>query len=457
MRTVLSQTSSWIIREFINLILLGPTDRSASDLAGFDIISRSAESVSVELTRWPEISSSLQKRLDGWQRTLITGNSYPTKDSPQCGHLWENLVSKASVMGQSQTPIVTPAPLRPRGSNSPTKSASYEPVASAAAAAGLAAANYIPDRTSSYGAPGPSNNGGSSKFQTPYDKQVERLQSQAANLRAASNPVQSNNYTPNTSRRIEPSPMTSNPQSNNGGSIGGFSPLIDPQSSQHTITAENQNLGGGVAQPQSGNFDDYVRNQFDQQDRTIADAVSYFQRERQRMLEVKEKLRDLEKQQELLTFNYKRQMEELDRKKREVFDRYQTDKTAPPVNVPAEVVGAMPQSSTVHFDLGEADRHVQASQQASVVPQSQAIGNSNLAGPGGHEYYDDDEWEQQHNPPPQRRNTTKSHKMHAEFGTAGPGAQGGGMAPSSPEQTQQQVQGGKKPSRVSWIHRAIKR
>ncbi|KAF3908182.1 hypothetical protein AA313_de0201912 [Arthrobotrys entomopaga] len=450
-RTVLSQTSAWIVREFINLILLGPSDRGASDLAGFDIIARSAESVNVELSRWPEISSSLQKRLDGWQRTLIGGNSYPTKDSPQCGHIWENLVNKATVMGQSQTPLVTPAPLRPRGSNSPTKAASYEPVTStsiqpaAVTSAALPPSAYVPDRTSSYGAPGISNNGGGSKHQTPYDKQVERLQAQNSAMRAASNPIPQNAYTSNTSRRIEPT------ATNNGGAMG-FSPIIDPQASQHTITAENQHQqpptssSSAMPPPSGGNFDDYVRSQFDLQDRTIADAVSYFQRERQRMLEVKEKLRELEKQQELLTANYKRQMEDLDRKKREVFDKYQTDKTAPPVNVPAEVVTAMPQQSTVHFDLGEAERHVQPSVQPG-VPGSQQLGHSAVPGPGGHDYYEDEEWERNPHPHPQSRKNSKLHKIHPEFEQqTGPGAHSG--PPDSPEQTQ----GGKK-GRISWISR----
>ncbi|EPS36596.1 hypothetical protein H072_9819 [Dactylellina haptotyla CBS 200.50] len=468
LRTVLSQTSAWIVREFINLILLGPTDRSASDLAGFDIIARSAESVTVELTRWPEISSSLQKRLDGWQRVLINGNSYPTRDSPQCGHIWENLISKATVMGQSQTPLVTPAPLRPRGSNSPTKAASYEPVASAAGGAAAAGPSaYIPDRSSSYGGPGITNNGGPSKYQNSYDKQIERLQNQGGSMRASSNPVPSNAYTSNTSRRIDPTAMvpSSSTPTGNGGAPG-FSPVVNPQSSQNTITAETPGAGaipstagsGGAIPPQSGNFDDYVRTQFDLQDRTIADAVSYFQRERERMLDVKEKLRDLEKQQELLTANYKRQMEDLDRKKREVFDKYQTEKSAPPVNVPAEVVGAMPQSSTVHFALGEADRHVEASQQPG-GPSSRQIGHNTI--PTGHDYYDDDdEWERE--PHPQQRKGSKIHKMHPEFEVSGGGphphgGNGGSGGPmGSPEQTMQmQMQQGKgKAPRVSWIQRA---
>ncbi|KAF3904863.1 hypothetical protein ABW20_dc0106412 [Dactylellina cionopaga] len=472
-RTVLSQTSAWIIREFINLILLGPTDRSASDLAGSDIIGRSAEAVSVELTRWPEISSSLQKRLDGWQRTLITGNSYPTKDSPQCGHIWENLISKATAMGQSQTPFVAPAPLRPRGSNSPSKPASYDSAATIPAPAPAPVpiggpAAFVPDRSSSYGAAGATmqhqnstSGAGPSKYQTQYDRQVERLQNQTANLRStssSSNHGPANAYTSNTSRRIEPSPLSSNPPSNASGTGANFSPVMDPAGSSHTITAETLNSsgaggpGGGVGGgPPNANFDDYVRNQFDLQDRSIADAVSYFQRERQRMLEVKERLRDLEKQQELLTSNYKRQMEDLDRKKREVFDRYQTEKSPPPVNIPQEVAGAMPQQSTVHFDLGEADRHVpQPAANQQVEMRGGGGGGpqmSHNAGPGGHEYFDDDEeWEREQQQQHQaHRKGGKLHKVHPEFDA--------GQAPESPEQAQLQPQQ-KGKARVSWIQRA---
>ncbi|KAK6507686.1 hypothetical protein TWF481_006109 [Arthrobotrys musiformis] len=467
-RTVLSQTSAWIIREFINLILLGPTDRSASELAGCDIIARSAESVSVELSRWPEISSSLQKRLDGWQRTLISGNSYPTKDSPQSAHIWENLVNKASVMGQSQQSFVAPAPLRPRGSQSPTKQTSYEPIATASSPAAAVQTTHLPDRSSSYnGAPHTAN---SSKYQSQYDKQVERLQSQTAGLRTSSAPNNSsssaNAYASNTSRRIEPSSSQTPSATNNNGTVpAGFSPTLNPVESSHTITAQNTSdmpsSSSGLPPPAtSGNFDDYVRNQFDLQDKTIADAVSYFQRERQRMSEVKEKLRELEKQQELLTANYKRQMEDLDRKKRDVFDRYQTEKTAPPVNIPQEVAGAMPQQSTVHFDLGEAERHVAttsvpinnislSSQQPGATGGVTAGGNggqATLAGPGGHEYYDDEEWEREPHPHP-RSNSGKGgklSKMHPEFEGVGPG----GLPPVDIGSQ------GKGKARVSWIQRA---
>ncbi|KAF3289951.1 hypothetical protein TWF970_003694 [Orbilia oligospora] len=474
-RTVLSQTSAWIIREFINLILLGPTDRSASELAGCDIIARSAESVSVELSRWPEISSSLQKRLDGWQRTLISGNSYPTKDSPQSAHIWENLVNKASVMGQSQQSFVAPAPLRPRGSQSPTKQTSYEPIAAVPGASAIAQTTHLPDRTSSYNGAPTSN---TSKYQNQYDKQVERLQSQTAGLRTSSAPNPNNNtssstnaYASNTSRRIEPSSSSQNqnqstaPNNNNGTLPAGFSTDLDPAGSSHTITAQNtdptmptSSSGLPPGSSSSGNFDDYVRNQFDLQDKTIADAVSYFQRERQRMFEVKERLRELEKQQELLTANYKRQMEDLDRKKRDVFDRYQTEKPVPPVNIPQEVAGAMPQQSTVHFDLGEAERHVTTTsvpinntssshQGASAAAAGENAGAATLAGPGGHEYYDDEEWEREPHPHP-RSNSGKGgklQKMHPEFeGGVGPG----GMPPAEVGSQ------GKGKARVSWIQRA---
>ncbi|KAK6336955.1 hypothetical protein TWF718_009743 [Orbilia javanica] len=469
-RTVLSQTSAWIIREFINLILLGPTDRSASELAGCDIIARSAESVSVELSRWPEISSSLQKRLDNWQRILISGNSYPTKDSPQSAQIWENLVNKASVMGQSQQSFVAPAPLRPRGSQSPTKQNSYEPIAAAPGA--TVQTTHLPDRTSSYNGATTSN---SSKYQNQYEKQVERLQSQAAGLRTSSAPNPNNTssstnaYASNTSRRIEPSSLPSqnqNPsagQNNNNGTAPAGIAALDPSGSSHTITAQNadptmptSSSGLPPGSSSSGNFDDYVRNQFDLQDKTIADAVSYFQRERQRMAEVKEKLRELEKQQELLTANYKRQMEDLDRKKRDVFDRYQTEKTVPPVNIPQEVAGAMPQQSTVHFDLGEAERHVTttsvpinntSSSQGAAAAGGNA-GAATLAGPGGHEYYDDDddEWEREPHPHP-RSNSGKGgklQKMHPEFEGVGTG----GMPPVEVGSQ------GKGKARVSWIQRA---
>ncbi|KAK6525881.1 hypothetical protein TWF281_010925 [Arthrobotrys megalospora] len=458
-RTVLSQTSAWIIREFINLILLGPTDRSASELAGCDIIARSAESVSVELARWPEISSSLQKRLDSWQRTLITGNTYPTKDSPQSAHIWENLVNKASVMGQSQQSFVAPAPLRPRGSQSPSKQDSYEPITTATTStAGTSATTsaYVPDRTSSYN--GPTHSASTaSKYQSQYDKQVERLQSQTAALRTSSapNPANSasgsgnaNSYASNTSRRIEPSPLNTNPAPNNNGAATGFSPVLNANGSSHTITAENNMPGSSSGLPPAssgGNFDDYVRNQFDLQDKTIADAVSYFQRERQRMADVKERLRELEKQQELLTANYKRQMEDLDRKKRDVFDRYQTEKGAPPVNIPQEVAGAMPQQSTVHFDLGEAERHVATTSGPNNNTSSQG-GGATLSGPGGHEYYDDEEWEREPHPHP-RTNSGKGgklQKMHPEFEGVGPG----GMPPVEVGSQ------GKGKARVSWIQRA---
>ncbi|RVD89709.1 uncharacterized protein DFL_000704 [Arthrobotrys flagrans] len=446
-RTVLSQTSAWIVREFINLILLGPTDRSASELAGCDIIARSAESVSVELSRWPEISSSLQKRLDSWQRTLISGNSYPTKDSPQSAHIWENLVNKASVMGQSQQSFVTPAPLRPRGSQSPTKQTSYEPIATGTATA--IQTTHLPDRTSSYNGAPTSN---SSKYQSQYDKQVERLQSQTVGLRTSSAPnpnnTSTNSYASNTSRLP-----------------AGFSPVLNPTGSSHTITAQNTtsdptmpSSSSGLPPPgsSSGNFDDYVRSQFDLRDKTIADAVSYFQRERQRMSEVKEKLRELEKQQELLTANYKRQMEDLDRKKRDVFDKYQAEKSVPPVNIPQEVAGAMPQQSTVHFDLGEAERHVTttsvpinntSSHQGAAAVTGGNAGAATLAGPGEHEYYDDEEWEREPHPHP-RSNSGKGGKLskiHPEFeGGVGPG----GIPPVEVGSQ------GKGKARVSWIQRA---
>ncbi|KAF3937330.1 hypothetical protein ABW19_dt0203149 [Dactylella cylindrospora] len=406
-RTVLSQTSSWIIREFVNLILLGPTDRSQQGLAGFDIISRSAEAVSVELTRWPEISSSLQKRLEGWQRTLIQGNSYPTKDSPQAEHIWQNLVTKAAAMGQSPL-VTTPAHLRPRGSNSPTKQQPYEEPP--------AAAVYVPDRTSSYA----SGSGSSMPNKSAYAKQVERLQTQANTASA------SNTYASNTSRRIDPSPVNTQPNP-------GFSPQNPTTSSRDTVVVENpNNPAAGSSGTPNANFDEYVRNQFDLQDRTIADAVSYFQRERQRMADVKERLRDLEKQQELLTANYKRQMEDLDRKKREVFDRYQTEKTAPPVNMPHEVAGQVPQQSVVHFDLGAADRHVQTSATSGPVPAHD-------------EYYDEEDWERE---PSMHNRKGKLQKMHPEFDNAGPG----GPLPQQPQGSPDQQQRGK--PRVSWIQRA---
>ncbi|KAJ6258228.1 Vegetative incompatibility protein [Drechslerella dactyloides] len=391
-RTVLSQTSSWIIREFINLILLGPTSRSASDLAGLDIISRSAESVSAELTRWPEISSSLQKRLDGWQRTLIAGNSYPTKDSPQCGHIWENLVAKATVMGQLQvtTPIIggAPFPLRPMKQTS-----SYEqqqPQQSTAATG-----NYVPDRSASYNQ---GSNPGSSNGKQPQISHSGSLRSPNVNA-----------YTSNTSRRIEPAPLTTN--------AGG--------TSNSTPAAMETNNSTPVG---STNFDEYVRNQFDLQDKTIADAVSYFNRERQRMGEVKEKLRDLETQQEVLTANYRRQMEDLDRRKREVFDRYRAETAAPPpVSVPAHQEGIaqviLPQQSAVHFDLGEAERHVGAAMQQGQQGQGQ---HHHHHGPGGVDYYED-EWDQsnaQQQAP--RRHNSKLQKMHPELAaeaSGGPSAQ----------------------------------
>ncbi|KAK6343497.1 hypothetical protein TWF730_011087 [Orbilia blumenaviensis] len=498
-RTVLSQTSAWIVREFINLILLGPADRSASELAGCDIIARSAESATVELSRWPEISSSLQKRLDSWQRVLIAGNSYPTKDdSPQSAHLWENLVNKASVMGQSQqTFVAAPAPLRPRGSQSPTKQTSYEPITAGATATAVPITAHVPDRTASYNGGGPI-----SKYQNQYDKQVERLQSQTAALRTSSAPHPNGNnnnnnnnnaaaagsYASNTSRRIEPSPSTSQAQNSssnaNGQSsssaaaaaaLGGYSPVLNPTGSSHTITGANTNSDSlaltSAMPPSSGNFDDYVRTQFDLQDKTIADAVSYFQRERQRMAEVKERLRELEKQQELLTANYKRQMEDLDRKKRDVFDRYQTEKAAPPVNIPQEVVGAMPQQSTVHFNIGEADNHVAtttAAAAASSAPininssnnnssfsgghglersaTNATAGGATLSGPVGHDYYDDDEYERDPHPHP-RTNSGKGgklQKMHPEFDGVG----SGGMPPVEVGSQ------GKGKARVSWIQRA---
>ncbi|KAF3903123.1 hypothetical protein ABW21_db0205433 [Orbilia brochopaga] len=429
-RTVLSQTSSWIIREFINLILLGPTDRSASDLAGLDIISRSADSVTTELTRWPEISSSLQKRLDGWQRTLIGGNSYPTKDSPQCGHIWENLVAKATVMGQLQvtTPIIggAPIPLRPMKQTS-----SYEQQQPAQQSTAISGA-YVPDRSASYNHQG--SNPGSTNGKQPLQSSSSY---RSPNL---------NSYTSNTSRRIEPAPSAN--------AAGG--------TSNSTPGAMDTNNSTPVG---STNFDEYVRNQFDLQDRTITDAVSYFTRERQRMGEVKEKLRDLETQQDVLTANYRRQMEDLDRRKREVFDRYRTETAAPPpVSVPAHQEGIaqviLPQSSAVHFDVGEAERHVGAamkqSQQSQQQSQSQHHHHHHH---GGDEFYDD-EYERENHSQPQRRNTNKLQKMHPELAdpanaVAGPSAQTPPSGAETPEGMKPEGKG--KQSRVSWIQRAIKR
>ncbi|KAK6346695.1 hypothetical protein TWF696_006813 [Orbilia brochopaga] len=430
-RTVLSQTSSWIIREFINLILLGPTDRSASDLAGLDIISRSAESVTTELTRWPEISSSLQKRLDGWQRTLIGGNSYPTKDSPQCGHIWENLVAKATAMGQLQvtTPTIggAPVPLRPMKQTSSYEQQQQQQQPQQSAIVG---ATYVPDRSASYNHQG--SNPGSSNGK-PQITQSSSYRSPNANA-----------YTSNTSRRIEPAPLTTN--------AGG--------TSNSTPAGMDTNNSTPVG---STNFDEYVRNQFDLQDRTIADAVSYFTRERQRMAEVKEKLRDLETQQEVLTANYRRQMEDLDRRKREIFDRYRTETAAPPpVSVPSHQEGIaqviLPQTSAVHFDLGEAERHVGAAMQQGQQQQQQAQHHHHHHH-GGDEYYDD-EWERENHSQPQRRNTNKLQKMHPELaespaGAVGPSAQ---TPPSGGAETPEGKPEGKgKQSRVSWIQRAIKR